>query len=220
MEQYEKLLTSEEFDSSLQMEDLNVSIQKANRTGAHKSSVRPKGKVAGATGKSGLKDGAKKVKASKSNTEKAKKSSPKSNAKQSADANAEVLQIPSRKGKKNNLKVMFLGGIGEVGKNMTVFEYGNDILIVDSGVMFPDDSMLGIDLVVPDITYLLENKDKIRGMVITHGHEDHIGGLPYVLNDIKTPIYASALTCGLIQKKMDEFRKISTTLKPSHYHLK
>ena len=209
MEQYEKLLTSEEFDSSLQTESLDVAIKKANRAGVNKSNARPKGKVAGATGKNMTKSGNKSAKTAKTNNEKVKKSNQKSTAKQTSDTTAEVLEIPSRKGKKNNLKVMFLGGIGEVGKNMTVFEYGNDILIVDSGVMFPDDSMLGIDLVVPDITYLLENKEKIRGMVITHGHEDHIGGLPYVLNDIKTPIYASALTCGLIQKKMDEFRKIS-----------
>ena len=76
------------------------------------------------------------------------------------------------------LKIIPLGGLDEVGKNMTVFEYGNDILIVDSGVMFPDESMLGIDLVVPDITYLVENKEKIRGFLITHGHEDHIGSVP------------------------------------------
>ena len=108
----------------------------------------------------------------------------------------------------NNLKVMFLGGIGEIGKNMTVLEYGNDIIVIDCGVMFPSVDMLGIDLVVPDITYLVENKDKIRGFLITHGHEDHIGSVPYVMNEIKAPIYASKMTCGLIKKKMEEHKKI------------
>ncbi len=114
------------------------------------------------------------------------------------------------KGKKgaNNLKVMFLGGIGEIGKNMTVLEYGKDIIVIDCGVMFPSTDMLGIDLVVPDITYLVENKEKIRGFVITHGHEDHIGSIPYVVNEIKAPIYASKMTCGLIKKKMDEHKKV------------
>lgn len=110
--------------------------------------------------------------------------------------------------KVNNLKVMFLGGIGEIGKNMTVLEYGKDIVVIDCGVMFPSTDMLGIDLVVPDITYLNENKDKIRGFVITHGHEDHIGSVPYVLNEIKAPIYASKMTCGLIKKKMEEHKKV------------
>ncbi len=206
MEEYAKLLSSEEFDASLSMEDL-APISKANRAGAHKSNQRPRtNKVAGAGQKANKPNAKQQPKAGK--VAHTKHNSPKSQP-TSAEKVAVSTEHNSKKGgKKNNLKVMFLGGIGEVGKNMTVFEYGNDILIVDSGVMFPDDSLLGIDLVVPDITYLLENKDKIRGMVITHGHEDHIGGLPYVLNDIKTPIYASALTCGLIQKKMDEFRKI------------
>ena len=210
MEEYAKLLSSEEFDSSLSMEDL-APISKSNRAGAHKSNQRPRtNKVAGANGKakkSNPNAAAANNTANKSNSIQQNAKSNKNKAKQSVKT--EKAEHQNQKStKKNNLKVMFLGGIGEVGKNMTVFEYGNDILIVDSGVMFPDESLLGIDLVVPDITYLLENKDKIRGMVITHGHEDHIGGLPYVLNDIKTPIYASALTCGLIQKKMDEFRKI------------
>lgn len=108
-----------------------------------------------------------------------------------------------------NLRVSFLGGIGEVGKNMTVIEYLNDIIVVDAGLMFPTDDMLGIDLVVPDITYLKENKEKIRGFVITHGHEDHIGGLPYVLNEISAPVYGSKLTCALIHKKFEEHKKIS-----------
>lgn len=119
--------------------------------------------------------------------------------------------------RKPNLKIMFLGGIGEIGKNMTVFEYGNDIIVVDAGLMFPNDDMLGIDLVVPDITYLLENKNKIRGLVLTHGHEDHIGGLPYVLNDLNVPIYGSKMTLALVSKKLDEYRKISykaNTVKP------
>ena len=109
---------------------------------------------------------------------------------------------------KNNLKVSFLGGIGEIGKNMTVLEYGNDIVVIDCGVMFPSTDMLGIDLVVPDITYLVENQSKIRGFVVTHGHEDHIGSVPYVVNEIKAPIYASKMTCGLIKKKMEEHRKV------------
>ena len=109
---------------------------------------------------------------------------------------------------KNNLKVSFLGGIGEIGKNMTVLEYGNDMVVIDCGVMFPSTDMLGIDLVVPDITYLVENQNKIRGFVVTHGHEDHIGSVPYVVNEIKAPIYASKMTCGLIKKKMEEHKKV------------
>ncbi len=121
----------------------------------------------------------------------------------------EVKEENSSKAKpKNNLKVMFLGGIGEIGKNMTVLEYGKDIIVIDCGVMFPSNDMLGIDLVVPDITYLVENKEKIRGFVITHGHEDHIGSVPYVVNEIKAPMYASKMTCGLIKKKMEEHRKV------------
>ncbi|MCQ2556007.1 MAG: ribonuclease J, partial [Clostridia bacterium] len=108
----------------------------------------------------------------------------------------------------NNLKVMFLGGIGEIGKNMTVLEYGKDIIVIDCGVMFPSVDMLGIDLVVPDVTYLVENKDKVRGFLITHGHEDHIGSVPYVIGEVSAPIYASKMTCGLIKKKMEEHKKV------------
>ena len=120
----------------------------------------------------------------------------------------EILAQKQQKTRANNLKVMFLGGIGEIGKNMTVLEYGKDIMVIDCGVMFPSSDMLGIDLVVPDITYLVENKDKVRGFVITHGHEDHIGSVPYVVNEVNAPIYASKMTCGLIKKKMEEHKKV------------
>ena len=96
--------------------------------------------------------------------------------------------------KKENLKIIPLGGIEEIGKNITVFEYGNDIVLVDCGVAFPEDDMLGIDLVIPDFSYLEKNKDKIRGLVITHGHEDHIGAIAYLLKQINIPIYATKLT--------------------------
>lgn len=122
--------------------------------------------------------------------------------------NKETTEKELKPKKINNLKVMFLGGIGEIGKNMTVLEYGKDIIVIDCGVMFPTNDMLGIDLVVPDITYLVENQQKIRGFLITHGHEDHIGSVPYVVNEIKAPIYASKMTCGLIKKKMEEHKKV------------
>jgi len=112
---------------------------------------------------------------------------------------------------KENLKIMFLGGVDEIGKNMTALEYGDDIIVIDSGLGFPDDNMPGIDIVVPDITYLSMNKDKVRGIFITHGHEDHIGSLPYVLDELNVPIYGSRLALGLVESKMKEFRDIQYT---------
>jgi ribonuclease J len=105
---------------------------------------------------------------------------------------------------RGKLKVIALGGLSEIGKNMVAMEYENDIIVIDSGLMFPQEEMLGIDLVIPDITYLLENRKKIRGIVITHGHEDHIGALPYVLPQLNVPVYSTRLTRGLIQVKLKE----------------
>ena len=113
---------------------------------------------------------------------------------------------------KEKLMVIPLGGLGEIGKNMTVFQYGEDILVLDAGLAFPDDDMFGIDLVIPDMSYLIENKEKVRAVVITHGHEDHIGGLSYLLNEIDVPVYATKLVCGLIEGKLKENHITNYTL--------
>ena len=113
--------------------------------------------------------------------------------------------------KKPKLKVISLGGLHEIGKNMTVFEYNQDIVVVDCGLAFPEDDMLGIDLVIPDITYLKKNRDKIRGIVLTHGHEDHIGALPYVLKELNVPVFGTLLTIGLLENKLREHNLLDST---------
>ena len=111
-------------------------------------------------------------------------------------------KTPKAQGSK--LRIVSLGGLGEVGKNMTVIEYGNDIIVVDAGMGFPDKDMLGVDQVMPDVSYLVKNADKIRGILITHGHEDHIGAVPYVLHQINVPIYGTRLSLGIIEGKLNE----------------
>ncbi len=113
--------------------------------------------------------------------------------------------------KTSKLKIIPLGGLNEVGKNLTVIEYGNEILLIDCGMAFPDEEMLGIDLVIPDFTYLMKNHHKVKGIVLTHGHEDHIGAIPFFLKMINVPIYGTNLTLGLVQNKLKEHGLLSTT---------
>lgn len=130
----------------------------------------------------------------------------KSTGKAKSAKNTKAAPAPDKNAPK--LRIIPLGGLNEIGKNMTVFEYGDDMFVVDCGVTFPDDELLGVDLVIPDMTYVVKNREKIRGVVLTHAHEDHIGALPYFLREVKAPIYCTALTAGMVSLKISEHKNL------------
>lgn len=111
---------------------------------------------------------------------------------------------------KEKIKIIPLGGLNEIGKNLTAFEYKNEIIVIDCGLKFPDDEMLGIDVVIPDVTYLVRNKEKVKGIFLTHGHEDHIGALPYILRQLNVPVYGTKLTIGMVESKLKEYNLLNT----------
>ncbi len=153
-------------------------------------------------------------------TEPAAKVAPGKSAKRTTPAQqAERAQKTEKGKKKRPVKVLFFGGVGEIGKNMTAIEYGNDIIVIDAGIIFPTEEMPGIDLVFPDITYLVNNRQKIRGVFLTHGHEDHIGGVPYLMKELlpATPVFGTKLTLALVDNKLREHRMnnvVERTVKP------
>lgn len=133
------------------------------------------------------------------------------NKKEAAKEEKEV-KAPVAANKKGKVKITFLGGVGEIGKNMTVFETDNEMIVVDAGLTFPGDELPGVDVVVPDISYLIANKKKLKAIILTHGHEDHIGGLPFVLSELNVPLYGSRLTLALVENKLKEYPKIKAKM--------
>lgn len=124
----------------------------------------------------------------------------------------QLQKVATRSNGKEKLKITFIGGVGEIGKNMTAFEYKDEMIVVDAGLTFPDGDLPGVDIVVPDISYLVNNKNKVKAIVLTHGHEDHIGGLPFLLPEVNVPVYGSSLTLGLVENKLKEYPKIKAKL--------
>jgi ribonuclease J len=114
----------------------------------------------------------------------------------------------------HKIQIIPLGGMGEIGKNMTVIRYGDEIIVIDSGMMFPEDDMLGIDSVIPDISYLIDNRDLVKAILLTHGHEDHIGALPYVLKQLNVPVYGTKLTLGIVEGRLKEHNISGLELMP------
>ena len=142
-------------------------------------------------------------------TESNKKGTKQPNAKKNMNKSAAGKKTGSAKKIKKPIRIIPLGGLGEIGKNITLYEYDGDMLLVDCGMSFPDEETPGVDAVIPDFTYILDNKDKIKGLVVTHGHEDHIGAIPYLLREFNLPIYATRLTVGLIESKLSEHRLLA-----------
>lgn len=181
----------------------------AKKSGARKPAVKKTAAPKSAAKKQQAeKTAAKKPAAKKQQAEKT--AAPKSAAKKPA-AKKSAAKPAARKGRrsaqpKGKLRIIPLGGLDEIGKNMTLIEYENDMILIDSGMAFPDEDMPGIDLVIPDFSYLIKNREKLRGVFITHGHEDHIGSLPYLLKEINVPVYGTRLTLGLIRRKLIEHR--------------
>ena len=151
------------------------------------------------------------VKGAAKSSQRVMKATDKSVARKSARDTASIRGTEKRTGRKSTkeraktpVKIIPLGGLNEIGKNMTAYECGNDIFIVDCGIAFPDTDMLGVDLVIPDFSYVERNKDRVRGVVLTHGHEDHIGGLPFLLKVVNVPVYGTRLTLALVEGKLKE----------------